>query len=92
MNADKQPEIKLVLQVLEDFLAGKGSPWAWDNFTQGMRLTDTYLEQIRRRCAGLSREFPPGKSGEYCNSEGRTVIRNYIEKLRRTALPERFNG
>jgi hypothetical protein len=71
-----------VAQILEDFLEGKGSPWAWDDYTQGMSLADPYLERIRVRLARLSQEFPPDRPSEYCNEQGRNVIRNYIKELR----------
>jgi hypothetical protein len=71
-----------VAQILEDFLEGRGSRWAWDDFTQGSPLEDERLEQVRRRCAHLSQEFPPHNSREYCNEQGRDVIRGYITELR----------
>ena len=72
-----------VAQLLEDFLDGRGHPLAWDGFTLGSKFDDERLEQIRLRCAGLSKEFPPEKPGEYCNEQGRDVIRRYIVELRR---------
>ncbi len=72
-----------VAHILEDFLEGGGHPLAWDGFTLGSRFDDERLEQIRLRCAGLSQEFPPTRLGEYCNEQGREVIRRYIEELRR---------
>ena len=71
-----------VAQILEDFLEGKGSRWAWDDFTLGMSFEDKHLEDIRIRCADLSREFPPDKPNEYCNERGRNVLRDYVEQLR----------
>ena len=74
-----------VAKILEDFLEGKGNPLAWDGFTQGSSFDDfdnERLEQIRQRCARLDQEFPPEKPGEFCNQQGRDVIRSYIEELR----------
>jgi len=71
-----------VAQILEDFLEGKGSPWAWDDYTQGMSFADPHLEQIRVRFARLSQEFPPDRPSEYCNEKGRKVIQSYIQELR----------
>lgn len=71
-----------VAQVLEDFLEGRGNPWAWDDFTQGMTLDDEYLEKIRIRCANLSEEYPPDRLNEYCNEQGRNVLREYVTALR----------
>jgi hypothetical protein len=71
-----------VAQILENFLEGKGKKLAWDGFTQGMSFDDKKLERIRVRCAGLSQEFPPNNPHEYCNEQGRKVIRQYIKELR----------
>jgi hypothetical protein len=71
-----------VAQILDDFLAGTGSPVAWDGFTLAMCLENDSLEKIRLRCLGLSEEFPPEHRNEYCNQQGRDVIREYIKQLR----------
>jgi hypothetical protein len=71
-----------VARILEDFLEGRGSPYAWDDFTQGMTLEDEKLESIRLKCSNLSQEYPPVQPTEYCNEEGRAVIRHYIQELR----------
>ncbi|HEY2168427.1 MAG TPA: hypothetical protein VGJ30_02290 [Candidatus Angelobacter sp.] len=71
-----------VAQILEDFLDGKGSQWAWDDFTLGMSFEDKHLEEIRIRGMGLSQEFPPSNPNEYCNEQGRKVIRDYATQLR----------
>ncbi len=73
-----------VARILENFLHGLGSPWEWDDFTQGMSLKDPRLEAIRQRCAGLSKEFPALSPSEYCGEEGRKVLRSYITELRKT--------
>ena len=73
-----------VAQILEDFLEGRGSRWAWDDYTLGMSFENKYLEEIRLRCIGLSREFPPDNPNEYCNKQGLAVIRDYINQLRTT--------
>jgi hypothetical protein len=72
-----------IAQALEDFLQGTGHPLAWDDLTLGRKFDDPRLEQIRLRCASLGEEFPPSKPGEYCNEQGREIIRSYIEELRR---------
>ena len=69
-------------RILEDFLQGEGRPSAWDGFTLGMSLDNKLQEEIRIRCLRLSEEFPPDNSNEYCNEQGRTVIRDYITQLR----------
>ena len=72
-----------VAQILEDFIEGKGNRWSWDGFTLGMTLEDERLDKIRERCIGLSEEFPSENPNQYCNEEGRNVIREYIKELRR---------
>jgi len=72
----------LVPQILEDFVEGKGSRWAWDDYTLGMSFEDEYLEEIRIRCVGLSHEFLPDNPNEFCNEQGRNVIRDYVKQLR----------
>jgi hypothetical protein len=71
-----------VAQILENFLEGKGRPLAWDGFTLGMSFEDVFLEGVRIRCARLSQEFPSDNPHEYCNEQGRDVIRDYIKQLR----------
>ena len=71
-----------VAQILEDFLEGRGSALAWDDYTLGMSFEDELLERIRIRCARLGEEFPPDSPNEYCNAYGRKVIRDYIKQLR----------
>lgn len=71
-------------QILQNFLDGKGRPLAWDGFTLGASFEDRLLERVRIRCAGLSQEFPSNNPHEYCNEQGREIIRDYIRKLRRT--------
>jgi hypothetical protein len=76
-----------VAQILEDFLEGRGSRWAWDDYTLGMSFEDEYLEDIRLRCVGLSKEFPPLNPNEYCNEQGREVLRGYVAQLRTSSQP-----
>jgi hypothetical protein len=71
-----------VAQILEDFLEGKGSRWTWDDFTLGMSFEDENLEEIRIQCAALSQEFPSDSPNEYCNEQGRTLIRDYVKQLK----------
>jgi hypothetical protein len=75
---------EVVAQILEDFLEGRGNPLAWDGFTLGRSIDNPQLEEIRLRCAGLSQEFPSDSPSEYCNEQGREVIRGYIKQLRKS--------
>ena len=74
-----------VADILEGFLEGRGGPWAWDDFISGTPFEDKQLEEIRKRCDGLGEEFPPANPGEYCNEQGRDVIRTYIKRLKRSS-------
>ena len=71
-----------IAQILEDFLEARGKPLAWDGYTLGRPFEDEHLEEIRMRCANLSRDFPPDRPNEYCKEQGRGVIRGYVEQLR----------
>jgi len=67
-----------VAQLLEAFPEGPGGPWTWDDFSQGISLEDKSLEEIRMRCAGLSREFPPEKPNEYGNEPCKECYKSVI--------------
>ena len=71
-----------VAQILEDFLEGKGSRWGWDDYISGMSFEDKRHEEIRIRSASLDQEFPSANPNEYCNEQGRSVLRDYIKQLR----------
>ena len=73
-----------VAQILENFLEGTGGLYDWDDFISVGTVADERLKQIQRHVNLLSEEFPPEKPGEYCNGQGRDVIRRYIAELRRT--------
>jgi hypothetical protein len=73
-----------VAHILEDFLEGTARPWDWDDFISTGKVADERLKEIQRHVNLLSDQFPPEKSGEYCNEQGRDVIRHYIAELRRS--------
>ena len=77
---------KEVAQILEDFLAGTGGKWAWDDFIS-IPIEDEALERIRIRCSGLDSEFPPLEKGHFCNEEGLDVIRGFLGDLRTRRIP-----
>jgi hypothetical protein len=70
-----------VAKTIEDFLAGTGQPWDWDDFTS-VHISDPNLEAIRKRCAQLDLEFPPEKTGHYCGPAGFEVLRQFVRELR----------
>ncbi len=77
---------KEVLNFLQDFIDGKDGEWDWDDFIS-IPINDPYLEQIRRRCAGLREEFPPQNKHSYCGEGGVTVIQAYLDELTKE-IPE----
>lgn len=70
-----------VAGILERFLAGTSGDWEWDDFLSSP-VKDPVLNEIRLRCSKLDSEFPPEKAGEFCNSRGRELIRDYAVRLR----------
>jgi hypothetical protein len=82
LNRSRTVTKEEVANILEDFLENRGTPFAWDDFTLGMSFDNKRLEEIRTRCAGLSAEYPPDHPNEYCNDQGRKVIRAYVRELR----------
>jgi len=71
-----------VANILENFLKGTGGPYHWDDFISVGTVADEHLKHIQRHVNLLSEEFPPETPGEYCNEQGRDVIRRYIAELR----------
>jgi hypothetical protein len=72
-----------IATILENFLEGTGGRWEWDDLISVGDVADERLRQIQQHVNLLSDEFPPEKPGEYCNEQGREVIRRYIADLRR---------
>jgi hypothetical protein len=73
-----------VADTIEAFLKAEGRAYDWDDFCT-FRIADPELDQIRARCAQLDKEFPPGPlvGYGYCNDQGRKVLEEYVEYLRR---------
>jgi len=72
-----------VANEIEKFLKAGGGPFDWDDFCT-LTIVDPELDSIRQRCAQLDEEFPPGRSGGYCNEQGIEVLKGYLEYLRRS--------
>jgi hypothetical protein len=68
--------------LLEGFVNGTCGDWEWDEFLFS-NPTDPEIETIRQHCERLDIEYPPSRSGEFCNDEGAEVLLNYARKLRR---------
>jgi hypothetical protein len=79
MKITKEEAIKYI----EDFLAGKGGAWDWDEFIS-VPIDDLDLNRSRLICARLPETHPPIAKTEYCNEEGRQVLREIANQLRLT--------
>ena len=72
-----------VADEIDAFLAGRGGAWDWDDFCC-VPIRDPELDAIRERCAQLHTEYPPELDGQYCGPGGIAVMREYVDKLRRS--------
>lgn len=71
---------------IERFLESRGSRDEWSDFCR-VRIADPKLDAIRKHCARLPEEFPPGRSGRYCAPGGYAVLRGYLRALRGGETP-----
>jgi hypothetical protein len=71
-----------VATYIEDFLLGRGHPFAWDDFIS-FPLDDPELDNIRLACAQLSMLYPPQKKSSYCSEAGFEVLREMVSSLRK---------
>jgi hypothetical protein len=76
----KTKKYKDVINIIQSFLNGRSGEWDWDDFISVPIKDDCLLDEIRKRCAVLSEEFPD-KSGQYCNEEGVKVLEGCIRTL-----------
>jgi hypothetical protein len=67
--------------ILEAFIENRGGRRDWDNFIS-VAISNPELEAIRRRCSGLSSEFPPDRPNYYCGPGGLEVMRILVAQLR----------
>ena len=66
---------------LQKILDERADGWAFDNFTSIGPLKDPRLEAIRKRCAGLPKEFPPESDNDFFGPKGAEIIRGFIREL-----------
>lgn len=64
-------EVRLII---ENFLMGQGGEWDWDDFIS-LKISDDYLEGIRKLTDILPKRYPPKVAGQYCNDEGRDKLK-----------------
>jgi len=66
--------------LIRSFVSGTSDPWEWDDFVS-VPQCEPELEQIRKRLLALPNEYPPVKSGEYCNAEGTLLLLDIARSL-----------
>ncbi len=76
----RKPNAEEAAKVIEDFVNGTGGPWDWDDFIS-VRIADEELEATRIKCLRTQSEYPGGPN-QWCNDEGREVLRSLAEQLR----------
>ncbi len=70
-----------VTGIIQAMIDGNSQGWDWDDFTS-IPINDPYLDRIRQRCAGLWKEYPPDRKGNYCGPKGVEIMRSYVAELR----------
>ncbi len=72
-----------VITYIENFIAGEGGDWDWDDFTS-VPIADPRLERVRQQCLDAPELWPPVQPGQYCNHEGLSELSKLADGLRRT--------
>jgi len=70
-----------VANTIEGFMNGTGRQWDWDGFTS-IRIDDSELEAIRKKCVALPIEYPSPSPKDYCSEAGMQVMREMVQGLR----------
>jgi hypothetical protein len=76
-------ERKDVAPYIENFLAGTGERWDWDDFSS-FQIDSPELEAVRLQCVQLPDNYPPETLGTYCNAEGLRILETVLKSLRCT--------
>lgn len=63
-----------VRQIIQNFISGDGKDWDWDDFIS-LKISDPYLEGVRKIAEDLPKRYPPKVSGHYCNEDGQKKLR-----------------
>ncbi len=74
-------DVAEVADIIDKFLNGTGDERSWDDFVS-IPIKDPSLDKIRLECLRLPDQYPPERSGKYCNEDGIRELRALIEKLR----------
>lgn len=78
LNKANPPEIA---DIIDRFLQGKSASWEWDDFIS-CPISDSVLDNIRKQCGKLNKEYPPQLPGEYCSAMGIEVLKEIVLRLR----------
>lgn len=70
-----------VVTYIDDFVAGRGGEWDWDDFTS-IPISDPELDRIRQLCCSMCDIYPPEEPGHYCSPEGFAELRRIADDLR----------
>lgn len=63
-----------VRRIIRNFMSGDGDEWDWDDFI-ALKISDPYLEAIRKIAEHLPMRYPPKVPGHYCDGEGRDRLK-----------------
>jgi hypothetical protein len=77
----KKPTRHEIADIIEEFLAGKGGAYDWDDFTT-LRIGDRDLDAIREMCSLVRDVFPPKRYEGWCGARGYDVLKRILEELR----------
>jgi hypothetical protein len=84
LNEKYREEIRQWLDAadaIEAFLTGADVFSEWSTFL-GTPQEDRRLEQLRKNCINLPKEYPPEPGCEYCGQEGLDLLETYVKQLR----------
>lgn len=74
-----------VANIIDGFVSGTAKQWDWDGFIS-IRLDDSRLEAIRKRCVSIRDEFPPENPRDYCSKAGLEIMKQIVQDLRAHAV------
>jgi len=78
------PSPEDVAMTIENFLAGTGNPYDWDDFLS-TSTGDERLDEIRDECARVRDRFPPTRPGVWCSDDGAMILQAIAQSLRKSS-------
>ncbi len=76
-----EEELAYCIQTIEDFLAGSGGDWDWDDFIS-IPIPFAELEAVRGFCLELPTRYPPKDRAHWCNAEGLAALKERVQELK----------